>query len=129
MLGGMHCNFCYTKPIFYSYHCNLYVICIVIPQCKGQGILINVYSIFSNTRVGKHRTGYSFTSQLITMRYRTFLTLYFHSDRFRLHHQRNAGADPEGGFGGFEPPPWSSKSFTSTVKLPSPNVSHSGGAL
>ena len=40
-----------------------------------------------------------------------------------------AGADPEGGFGGFEPPPWSSKSFTSTVKLPSPNVSHSGGAL
>ena len=40
-----------------------------------------------------------------------------------------SGADPEGGFGGFEPPPWSSKSFTSTVKLPSPNVSHSGGAL
>ena len=44
-------------------------------------------------------------------------------------HGDYAGADPEGGFGGFEPPPWSSKSFTSTVKLPSPNVSHSGGAL
>ena len=38
MLGKMLSILCYTKPILYSNSCNLYVICIAIPQfSRGKG--------------------------------------------------------------------------------------------
>ena len=69
----MHRNFCYTKTILYSNSYSLYVIATAIPPLQGaRGF--NVYGIFSNTMVGMHRKGCSFTSQIM-MRYRTFRTL------------------------------------------------------
>ena len=60
MLGEMQSNFCYTqKQILCSNSCNLHS---NSPLQRVRNF--NVYHIFSNTKVGMHCTGCSFTSQL-----------------------------------------------------------------